>query len=209
MFRQFFSLCALLVTISAHAEMIPSESIGNDPERAKLCATRANVKPVPFEIDSRYLASARANNPDVTFIASDTISPQLIECRLLAGSGKYGPASFSPEQSYWRLKRPEQFKPGINTPQGRAMAAKACLDTAPDRISRPNFNNTIQKAVVEVAPSNPLYRPGFKVDGKKAERYDIVVMGTSFYKSTGPDLAAVEFTCLLSPMLDLKAFQFK
>lgn len=209
MLRFLLSIFVLMASVSAHSEMVPGNSIGNDPAKERLCADRAKVKPVPFEIDSDYVAAARARDPDVTFIAWDAISPQLVECRLNAGSGKYGPVSFSPEQRFWHLKRPEQFKPGINTSQGQIIAAKACLDIAPDKIGRPDFNNVVQKGIVEINLSSPLYRPGFKVGTKKAERYDIVVMGTSFYKTKGPDLAAVEFTCLLSPMLDLRSFQFK
>ncbi|WYX25746.1 hypothetical protein WJ969_08655 [Achromobacter xylosoxidans] len=99
----------------------------------KLCASRANGKTVPFEIDSRYLKSARSFNPDATFIAIDGISPQLVECHLRKGTGKYEPASYSPEGNNWRLIRPKQFKPGINTPKGQSMAAKVCVDAAPRR----------------------------------------------------------------------------
>ena len=50
---------------------------------------------------------------------------------------------------------------------------------------------------------------GKSIAGQKADRYDIVIMGKSFYKSAGPDLAAVKFTCLLSRALDVKAVQLK
>ena len=189
--------------------MIHSDTIGNDPAKEKLCKSRAKAKTVPFMIDSRYVERARALKPDATFIATDEISPQLVECYLLEGTGKYEPASFSPEQGYWHLIRPEQFKPGINTDKGIAMAAKVCLDAASDELNRPNFDHIVYSAVIEVNPSTPRYKPGLSIAGKKANRYDIAVEGTSFYKSNGPDLTSVKFTCLLSPMLDIKAIKSK
>jgi hypothetical protein len=53
------------------------------------------------------------------------------------------------------------------------------------------------------------FSAGSVIAGKKAERYDIVVQGKSFYGPANPDLTAVNFTCLLSPTLDVKAIQFK
>ncbi len=199
----------LFFSCLAQAEMIRNDAIGNDPQKEKLCASRANGKTVPFEIDSRYLKSARSFNPDATFIAIDGISPQLVECHLRKGTGKYEPASYSPEGNNWRLIRPKQFKPGINTPKGQSMAAKVCVDAAPAKINRPNFDHSVYSAVVEIGIDGPRYRAGASIAGTKAERYDIAVEGKAFYKSSGPDLAAVKFTCLLSPMLAIKGIQFK
>ncbi|CAB3817027.1 hypothetical protein LMG26788_00068 [Achromobacter pulmonis] len=199
----------LLFSCVAQAEMIRNDAIGNDPQKEKLCASRTKGQAVPFEIDSRYLKSARSFNPDATFIAIDGISPQLVQCHLREGTGKYEPASYSPEANYWRLIRPKQFKPGIDTDKGKAMAAKVCVDAAPAKINRPNFDHSVYSNVVEISIGGPRYRPGASIAGTKAERYDIAVEGTSFYKSSGPDLAAVTFTCLLSPMLAIKGIQFK
>jgi len=189
--------------------MVRNDSIGSDPAKEQLCASRAKGAPVPFEIDSRYVVRARSTHPDVTFVAIGGISPQLVECYLREGTGRYEPASFSPEQSYWRLIRPKQIEPGINTTRGRTMAANVCLEAAPAQINRPNFSHSIYSSVTEIALSGPRYRPSLTIGGKKAEGYDIVVEATLFYKSSGPDLAAVKVTCLLSPMLHVKAVQFK
>jgi hypothetical protein len=190
--------------------MVLNTSIGNEPAKENLCALRAKVKPVPFLIDARYVARARSLHPDATFIATDGMSPQLIECYLREGTGKFEPDSFSPEQGYWHLPRPKQFEPGINTQAGITMAAKACLDAAPVKIARLGFDHSVYTAVVEINQSaGPLFHPGILIAGKKAERYDIAVKVTSFYKSSGPDLAAVNVSCLLSPMLDMKAIQVK
>lgn len=199
----------ILFSCLAKAEMVRNDAIGNDPAKEKLCALRAKGKTVPFEIDSRYVERARSFNHDVTFVATDGISPQLVECYLRQGTGRYEPASFSPEQGYWHLIRPKQFEPGINTTKGRDMAAKVCVEAAPAKINRPNFDHSVYSPVVEIAAGGPRYHSGAIIAGMKAERYDIAVEGTAFFKSSGPDLTAVNFTCLLSPMLDIKAIQFK
>jgi hypothetical protein len=201
--------CLLFSTSLARAQMVLNNAIGNDPAKEKLCASRAKGKTVAFEIDSRYVASARSLHQDATFIAIDGISPQLVECYLREGTGRFEPDSFSPEQSYWHLIRPEGFKPGINTQIGISMAARVCLDAAPAKINRPNFDHSVFTSVVEIDVDSPLYHPSITIAGKRAERYDIAVKATSFYRSSGPDLTAVRFTCLLSPMLAVKAIQFK
>lgn len=208
--RLLLVISGLLLSIGlARAEMVRNDTIGNDPAKEKLCASRAKGKPVPFEIDSRYVERARSFNPDVTFIAIDGLSPQLVECYLRQGTGKYEPASFSPEQGYWHLIKPKHFKPGINTAEGISMAANVCLEAAPTKINRLNLDHSVYSGVIEISIASPLYHPGASIAGKRAERYDIAVKGTSFYKSSGPDLAAVNFTCLLSPTLEVKAIQFK
>ena len=196
-----------LFSCIAEAGMVRNDAIGNDPAREKLCAARAKGKPVPFEIDPAYVQRTRGFNPDATFIAIDQTTPQLVECHLRPGTGRFEPASFSPEQGYWHLLRPQQFQPGINTPKGREMAANVCLEAAPSKIGRPDFDHSVYSSVTEVNKASPRYRAGALIAGVKAERYDIAVEGTSFYKSSGPDLTAVEFTCLLSPMLDIKAIR--
>lgn len=125
--RWLLAVGGLLVSWSlARAEMMPGDSLGNDPAKEKLCASRAGTtlpgKTVPFEIDSRYVAIARSSHPDVTFIAIDEISPQLVECYLREGTGRYEPASFSPEQSFWHTIKPKG--PGIGTQEARSKAAK-------------------------------------------------------------------------------------
>lgn len=202
-------ICLLFSADLARAQMVLNDSIGNDPAKEKLCASRAKGKTVPFEIDSRHVAFARSFHPDATFIAIDGASPQLVECYLREGTGRFEPDSYSPEQSYWHLIRPKGFDPGINTQVGISTAAKVCLDAASTKIDRPNFDHSVYTTVVEINLGSPLYHPDASIAGKRAERYDIAVTGTSFYKASGPDLTAVKFSCLLSPMLDVKAIQFK
>jgi hypothetical protein len=211
MIRPFF-ICALLVSVAAvtNGQMVSNSAIHNDPAKEQLCAQRARVTPVPFLIDQNYVDSTRALHPDTTFIAVDGINPQLIECRLSEETGKYEPASRTPEFSYtfWHLPRPQQFTPGIETVPGQHMAADACLKAARDKVNRPGFDHSVDAGVTEINLSvGPWYRPGAKIAGMKAERYDIAAGGSLFYKSSGPDLDAVRVSCLLSPTLQAKAIQ--
>jgi len=207
--RLLFWGCVFLFSTTVNAQMKRSDAIGNDPAKEQLCASRAKAKTLPFEIDSRYVARERLLHPDATFIAIDGISPQLVECYLREGTGLYEPASYSPEQSFWHLIKPKQFQPGINTQKGISMAANVCLEAARTRISHPNFDHSVYSDVVEINIGSPLFHPGALIAGRRAERYDIAVEGTSFYKSSGADLTAIKFTCLLSPTLELKAIQLK
>jgi len=79
---------------------------------------------------------------------------------------------------------------------------RVCLKAVSPKHNRPDFDHSMHFPLAEV-------KPGALIAGKKAERYDIVLDGRLFYKSAGPDLAKIEFTCLLSPMLEFKAIQFK
>jgi len=195
---------------SATAQMTRNDAIGNDPAKERLCASRAKSQTVPFEIDSRYVTSERSSHPDATFIAIDGMSPQLVECYLREGTGRYEPASSSPEQSFWHLIKPKQFEPGISTPKGISMAANVCLNAARAKINRPNYDHSVYTAVAEISLGGPKYHAMAQIAGKTAQRYDIAVEGTYFYKSpSGPDLGAIRFSCLLSPMLELKGFAAK
>jgi hypothetical protein len=214
---------------STTSGMIRSDSIGNDPDKERLCISRCqqhsfctNTKIVPFMIDPKYVARIRAWHPDVTFIATD--NGQLVECFLREGTGRYEPDGSSGDMPYWHLIKPPQFDPGINTVQGSNMAVNACLNVAKERISHPNFDHSVSSSVVEINDTstrlvNPQwakehgldlhgYTVGALIAGQKAERYDITIEGTSFYRpKSGPDLDAINFRCLFSPMLELKGFQ--
>lgn len=200
-----------------HAEMVSNDSIGNDPAKEKLCVSRSQHdikgKAVPFLIDSIYIESARARHPDATFIAIIGISPQLIECFLREGTGRFEPDSMSPEQQFWHLPRPKQFEPGLNTDAGQNMARKACLDSYLAKATRTELDHTAMNfGVSEVRKNGKVYvenKNRTTIAGKKFDDYDIVASGTAFYKSTGPDLDAVHFACLFSPMLEIKAVQTK
>lgn len=49
----------LLSSTMASAQMVRSDTIGNDPAKEKLCASRVESKDiVPFDIDARYVARA-------------------------------------------------------------------------------------------------------------------------------------------------------
>jgi hypothetical protein len=204
-------LAVLLAGISSvcNAEMISNELIGNDAALEKLCITRAKVKPVPFVIDERYLNLSKTNDPDVTFIAADGISPQLIECKRSSGDGKYGPFSSSPENRHWHLKKPPQFSPNITTNQGASIAAKLCMDEVRSKVSEDEISSINRNMLLEISLTGSPYKVGYTVNGVKANRYDVLVGGNLLLKSNGPDLRARPYTCLLSPMLDLRAISLK
>lgn len=196
----------LLVSIVARAEMIPSSQAGNDPEKARLCASRAAAKTpgklVPFEIDGSYVARARSSHPDVSFIAiDDGASGQLVECYLREGTGRYEAAAFSPEQQYWHLIKPEGS--GIDTPEARSAAMDLCERAALSKLTAKGFDHSVQQSAVAIAAK----RAGSLVAGKAAQRYDVEVDGTAFYKSNGPDLKQAKYSCLLSRALAIKAVQ--
>lgn len=204
-------LASMFATGVANGQMVSNSAIQNDPAKEALCAKRANVKPVPFFIDQNYVNGVRAVHPDTTFIAEDGIIPELIECRVKEETGLYELASLSSEEnSYWRLVRPEQFAPGIHTAAGQIQADDVCFKAAREKVNREGFDHSfgfttdVNEITLDVAP---WYLPGVKVAGMKAERYDIAVVGKLFYKSSGPDLAAIRVSCLLSPMLEVKAVQ--
>jgi len=201
----------LLLALSAgsQAAMVPSNTIGNNPQKEQLCATRAKIKPVPFEIDPEYVKRVRELHPDATFVAEDGLASQLIQCMLRPGTGRFEQDSSMPEGQVWRLPKPAQFKPSVNTNEGMALAAKACLFEASTKLVRPNLDHTVPISVQEVQKQSRLYPLGKMIGGAKVERYDVVVTGKAFYKSQGPDLDAVEFTCLFTPMLEQKGFATK
>ena len=134
--------------IRGNTGMVLGSSIGNDPAKEKLCASRARGKSVPFEIDSRYVAAARSQHPDVTFVAIDGISPQLVECFLRPGTGKYEPDSLSPEQNFWHLMKPKGS--GIAAQKDRSTAIKTCLDAAIAKSNRTGLDHSVSNAIFEV-----------------------------------------------------------
>jgi hypothetical protein len=207
-----FAGSMLFTSILANGQMVPNSAIQNDPAREALCAKRAGVKKtVPYVIDQDYVNRTRAAHPDATFIAEDGIIPELIECRVNEGTGVFELDSLSSEENpYWRLVRPEQFSPGIHTAAGQAQADNACFNAAREKLNRDGFDHSfgyttdVNEITLDVAP---WYRPGVKVAGVKAERYDIAVLGKLFYKSSAPDLTAFRAACLLSPTLQVKAVE--
>ena len=202
----------VFLSMVADGQMVSGSAIRNDPAKEALCAKRARVKnPVPFLIDQDYVNRTRVDHPDATFIAEDGVVPELIECRVNEETGVFEPDSLdSVENSWWRLVRPEQFSPGVHTAAGQAQADDVCLKAAREKVNRDGFDHAFgpTTAVNEITLGvSPWYLPGVKVAGIKADRYDIAVAGSLFYKSSGPDLTDFRVSCLLSPTLEVKAVQ--
>jgi hypothetical protein len=207
-------------------EMVPGDSIGNDPTKQKLCEERSKARfpgytVVPFEIDKNYVARSRGVVPgfqghsDTTFVAIENSilgTTMLMECSVSIGTGQYGPQAFYQEGGTpWHPIKPPQFDPSISSQRGNEIAADRCREAARIRINRPNFNHSsVLGSAVEVrAMRGVRYPVGGLIAGAKAERYDVVVTGTALYGSAGPDMLAIKFTCLFSPMLEVKAIQLK
>jgi hypothetical protein len=193
----------------ANGQMVQNSAIQNDPAKEALCAKRAKVKQqVPFFIDQDYVNRIKAAHPETTFIAEDGIIPLLIECRVNEQTGVYEWDSLSYEEnSYWHLVRPEPFAPGADQ-AWQVKADDVCFKAAREKVNREEFDHSFGYATdVNVITLNaaPWYKPGVKVAGRKAERYDVAVVGKLFYKSSGSDLTAFRATCLLSPALEVKA----
>ena len=212
----FFFCSIAFVSAAASGQMVSNSAIQNDSAKESLCAKRAGVKPVAFFIDQKYVDYVRSLHPDTTFIAADGVIPELIECRVSESTGNYEPDAVSSEvqmtseQAYWRLARPQEYAPSIKTTAGQLKAADVCIKAAQQKASKDGFDHSftwetdVNEITLDVAP---WYRPGARIAGAKADRYDVAVEGELFYKSSGPDLDAVRATCLLSPMLEVKSVE--
>jgi hypothetical protein len=211
-----FAGSMVLASMAANGQMVSSNAIQNDPAKESLCAKRAGIKkPVPFVIDQGYVNSVRAASPATTFIAEDGVIPELIECRVSESTGVYELDTLSPQQDQlWHLVRPEGFVPGIHTAAGQVQADDVCFKAAREKVNREGFDHSFDYMtdVNEITLNvTPWYRPGAKVAGRKADRYDIAVEGKLFYKpsgsDSGADLTAFRVSCLLSPALEVKAVE--
>jgi hypothetical protein len=195
----------------ANGQMVSSSAIQNDPGKEALCAKRARVKPVAFMVDQNYVNLIKAAHPDTTFIAEDGTTPELVECRVNERTGVFEVDSLSYEDdAYWHLVRPDPFVPGDHNSAWQVQADDACFKAARDKVKREDFDHSFGYTTdVNVITLNvaPWYRPGVKVAGMKANRYDVAVVGKLFYKSSGADLTAFRASCLLSATLEVKAVQ--
>lgn len=184
-----------------------NNAIGNDPSLEKLCIERTHAgagftvrgEPMPFEIDSRYVAQSRSFDPTVTFVAlGDGFTATLVECGN-QHSGKFQAftvAISSNYEWYWHLLPNPKYDP-----QGRSKAPNRCL-----AIARTNLRPGFERLSYTGAAGIP--RVGTMVAGIKTEPYDIVVIGSAAYPAT-PDMDVANFTCLFSPSLELKTIEIK
>jgi hypothetical protein len=204
---------------TALCQFINSRDLPQDPEKLKVCMVRTGVREVgDFEISAKYITDVRQYNPDVTFVIS---RDSLVECGMNGGTGKYGPLSYSGENWGWHFIRPAQFKPGIGSPEGQAMAFKACGEAAETKLNRPDFDHyafftprEMPRVVTHYTPQQEsnLARSEFHMltdRGLDVAPFDIEVNGSLFYKNGGMDLSSVSVLCLFNPMLEIKAIKTK
>jgi|SRR6516162_8336021 hypothetical protein len=203
-------LFVLTSSIATAAEMITNDALGNDPEREKLCIERTNMgKPLPFEIDKDYVKRSRAHDGDPVWIVVPNGGPHgmLVECSSAALGGKYGPISYdNNEGRLWRrLNVPKRFEPSVFSNQGWPIARKRCVDAVEGKPIRPGYDHIDVRS-----PAKELGNGETRsISSVKAEEWDLIVTGTAVYKTSRPDPDNLEFTCLLSPMLEVKAIEIK
>lgn len=202
------ALTLLLLSTAARAQQevwVSSETV-NDPEKEKLCKERAAKENgegpfYSFEIDARYVAAARALHPDATFILSN----HSLECYLNQGTGRFQVNVFGAFPV--RLRRPPEAGPGIRDRHDKEAAANVCLEAARAKDNRADFDHSAWWTVYEVVPPSPLSPPDPRVAGVKPAQYDILVKGTLYFKTHGPDLLTDNYLCLLTPTQQVKAVQ--
>lgn len=203
----------LLSVPISYAQMIRSDALEQDTAKLNLCIDRSrhgvslaigDQDLVPFEIDAGYLARAKKENPNVTFFATPSA---LYECKV-AGNGLYSAASSDGENWFWHVVRPPSFQPSINTDDGAHLAANTCLRDVPKHADLQPFDHAGYFTAHDVGYLSPRLtakptRP--TVGDVPISSYDVEVDGVAYFKTSGIDLLMLEFTCLYSPMLELKA----
>lgn len=191
--------------------MLRNDAIENDPTLEKLCIDRTLHPPntvigtlytVPFLLDSSYVLRVRADYPDATFIAVSSsrsgFGGQLVECSRLSG-GKFGPATRSPEGNwYWSLIKPQQLR----GPGWMSIAADRCRKAAEGKVGDTGIERSAYSSVQAVAE-------GRQIAGMLTAAWDVEVKGDVVLKGAGPDLPVFNFSCLLSPMLEVRAVELR
>ncbi|HEY6767428.1 MAG TPA: hypothetical protein VI386_21925 [Candidatus Sulfotelmatobacter sp.] len=176
---------------------------------------RADVSEVgEFEINVKYIDRMKQMNPDVTFVISGN---GLAACGMNSGTGKYGPIVTTGENWGWHFIRPQQFKPSLGSPEGQAIAVKACGEAAKTKLNRPNFDHYsffMPREIPRVVTHYTAQQAKNMAEGEfhmvddrdlPVAPYDIEVQGTEFYKTGGIDLTGVSVLCLFNAMLEIKA----
>jgi hypothetical protein len=198
--------------------MVPSNQLQQDQTKLNLCIDRArhdrsfgigigNDELIPFEMDMGFVERARKENPDVTFFAT---TGALIECEV-TGIGKYGPmVRYSGATWYWKPLIPTQpsFQPSIDTWKGKRIATSKCLADLPTHADLPNFDHAGYDDPYSVGyiGSKTSSRTNYPmIAGVPVSSDDVMVTGAAYFKTNTIDQIMLLYTCLYSPMLELKA----
>ena len=201
------------ISLQCGAQMIRSDALQQDTAKLNLCIDRArhghslsigDQDLVLFEIDAGFVERIRKDTPDVTFFATATA---LYECEV-AGNGLYSPAFSSGENWYWHVIRPPGFQPAINTVDGSRLAANTCLKDVPQHADIPAFDHAGYFGAQDIGYISPKVtsKPNrLRVAGVPVSSYDVEVTGVAYFKTPTIDLLMLEYVCLYSPMLELKA----
>jgi len=140
----------------------------------------------------------------MTFFA--TGSGALYECT--NWGGLCGPVSATGENWFFHIFHPPSFQPPISTVAGSQLAGSTCLKDVPQHTDLSGFDHANYYAAQDVdyisrkAKARPTHP---SIGGVPVSSYDVEVNGVAYFKTSGIDLFALQFTCLYSPMLKLKA----
>jgi hypothetical protein len=211
-------LAILVLTRTCGAQMVRSDQLKQDQAKLNLCIDRARhdrsfgigigtQELIPFEIDMQFVERERKEYPEVTFFAT---TRGLIECTV-TGIGKYGPLSFDNGATwYWRplIPTPPSFVPSIETAEGERVAGKKCIADIPTHADLANFDHAVYNQAYTVGylgskNTDEAHYP--MVAGVRVTSFDVEVMGSAYFKTDTVDQIMLLYTCLYSPMLELKA----
>jgi hypothetical protein len=211
-------LAILIISRIGCAQMVRSDQLKQDQAKLNLCIDRArhdrsfgigidSQELIPFEIDTRFVERERTEYPDVTFFAT---TRGLVQCAV-TGIGKYGPLLFDNGATwFWHpsIPAPPSFKPSIETAEGGRIAGNKCLADLPTHADLTNFDHAVYNEAYTVGylgskNTDEAHYP--MVAGVRVSSFDVEVMGSAYFRTNTVDQIMLLYTCLYSPMLELKA----
>jgi hypothetical protein len=189
--------------------MLRNDAIENDPTLEKLCIDRTLHPPntvigrlyaVPFLLDCISVLSIRSDHPEATFIAVSSsrsgFGGELVECLRL--SGEFAPAVRIPNEGIWSPIKPQQFA----GPGWTSTATDRCRRAAERKLGDTGIEQSGYFSVNEVGE-------GLRIAGLLTAAWDVEVKGNVVLKGPGPDLPVFDFSCLLSPTLELRNVELR
>lgn len=212
------SLAIIVISRDCCAQLVRSDQLKQDQAKLNLCVDRARhdrsfgigidtQELIKFEIDTSYVERERKEYPDVTFFAT---TRGLVQCAV-TGIGKYGPLFFDNGATwFWRplIPTPPSFQPSITTAEGGRIAGNKCLADLPSRADLANFDHAVYNEAYSVGylgskNTDEAHYP--MVGGLRVSSFDVEVLGSAYFRTDTADQIMLLYTCLYSPMLELKS----
>jgi len=216
--QAMLSLAIIVISRTCCAQLVRSDQFNQDQAKLNLCIDRARhdrsfgigidtQELIPFEIDTRFVERERKEYPDVTFFAT---TRGLVECAV-TGIGKYGPLFFDNSVTwFWHplIPTPPSFEPSIGTAEGERIAGNKCIADLPTHADLANFDHAVYNEAYTVGylgskNTDEAHYP--MVAGVQVSSFDVEVMGSAYFRTDTVDQIMLLYTCLYSPMLELKA----